>query len=140
MMWLGLSSLVVLIIAVENAIASVVGLSYLWYRVLKMKRGSDLPTCARWLCQSCLYCCGAAVAVILICGQVIFSESDVCSLTRSTLEPPPSEPQWGCRPADKYVVAKSGRFDPPEHIPNIYSKLFKLYLDRCRTFPNMTNA
>lgn len=47
MMWFGfIIGLLFLIIPLAYLLASVVGLSYLWYRVLKVKRGSDLPTCA----------------------------------------------------------------------------------------------
>ncbi len=48
MMWFGfIIGLLFLIIPLAYLLASVVGLSYLWYRVLKVKRGSDLPTCAK---------------------------------------------------------------------------------------------
>jgi hypothetical protein len=46
MMWFGLLGILFLIIPLAYLLASVVGLSYLWYRVLKVKRGGGLPTCA----------------------------------------------------------------------------------------------
>ncbi len=46
-MMFSLIGILFLIIPFAYLLASVVGLSYLWYRVLKGKRGGDLPTCAR---------------------------------------------------------------------------------------------
>ncbi len=45
-MLLSILGLLFLLIPLAYLLASVVGLSYLWYRVIKVKRGSDLPTCA----------------------------------------------------------------------------------------------